>query len=67
MRYVVDSALCCGHGRCYALAPEVFSAGDDGRNAEVGQTVEVSADMEEAARSGAQSCPESAIVVFGDC
>lgn len=66
MKYFVDSALCSGHGLCYALAPEVFSAGEDGRNAKIGQTVELSADTEEAARCGAQSCPESAIVIIED-
>ena len=25
MRVVVDAAVCTGHGRCYVLAPDVFS------------------------------------------
>lgn len=64
MKYVVDSALCCGHGQCYALAPDVYEAADDGYNAEAGKTVDVPAEHEEAAREGATACPESAILVL---
>jgi ferredoxin len=64
MKYVVDPALCCAHGQCYALAPDVFTAADDGYNAEAGNTVEVPAGQEEAAREGAMACPESAILVL---
>ena len=63
MRYTVDSALCCGRGRCYVVAPDVFREGDDGINADVGETVEVPAHLEDAARNGALSCPESAILL----
>jgi hypothetical protein len=34
VRYLVDQALCCGHGQCAALAPEVYSLDDDGFNKE---------------------------------
>lgn len=64
MKYVVDSALCCAHGQCYAIAPEVYEATEDGYNAEAGKTVEVPPDHEEAAREGAAACPESAILVM---
>ncbi len=30
MRVVIDEERCTGHGRCYATAPEVFAADDDG-------------------------------------
>ena len=30
MRVRVDEDLCTGHGRCYALAPEVFAPDDRG-------------------------------------
>ena len=29
MKIRIDEELCSGHGRCYSLAPEVFSARDD--------------------------------------
>lgn len=62
MKYFVDPALCCAHGQCYAVAPEVFTAGDDGFNADTGKTVKVPAHLDSAARAGADSCPESAIL-----
>lgn len=64
MKYVVDMALCCGHGQCAATAPDVFSLDDDGFNADSGRTVEVPAAKEDGARSGARSCPESAITLL---
>ena len=30
MKVSVDFELCCGHGRCYALCPEVFLEDDAG-------------------------------------
>ena len=30
MRIRVDEELCTGHGRCYALAPEVYAPDDRG-------------------------------------
>ena len=30
MNVVLDSEACVGHGRCYALAPEVYDADDEG-------------------------------------
>lgn len=61
MRYRVDEALCCGHGQCYARAPQVFSADGDGFNVAVGRAVDVVPDLEHAARDGAAACPEQAI------
>ncbi|HZZ52292.1 MAG TPA: ferredoxin [Pseudonocardia sp.] len=64
MKYVVDPALCCAHGQCYALAPDVFTPAEDGYNAEAGNTVEVPEGLEDEAREGAWACPESAIMVM---
>lgn len=61
MKYRVDEALCCGHGQCYATAPQVFAADGDGFNAAVGRTVHVPPDLERAAGEGAAACPEQAI------
>jgi ferredoxin len=63
MKYTVDTALCCGRGRCYAVAPEVYRKAADGTNADAGETVQVSLELERAARDGAESCPESAIML----
>ncbi len=30
MKLSVDYERCCGHGRCYALAPELFESDDTG-------------------------------------
>jgi ferredoxin len=66
MRYCVDENLCTGHGRCYTVASEVFSADDDGWNADRGKTVTVAPGREEAAELGARSCPERAIAIEGE-
>lgn len=63
MRYLVESDLCTGHGRCYSLAPEVYDADDDGFNADRGAVIEVQQDSEANAVLGAKSCPERAIML----
>lgn len=55
----VDAAACTGHGRCYALAPDVF-APDDAGHCEL-LVDEVPAALEDQARTGAANCPEQAI------
>lgn len=64
MKYLVDEALCCGHGRCAMLAPEVYEISDAGLNAAVGRFVEVPDEHEPGARAGALACPEAAIRIF---
>lgn len=61
MRIHVDTDRCSGHARCRTLAPDVYELDDLGYN--VTPDGEVEAGHEEAARRGAQSCPEQAIVV----
>jgi ferredoxin len=61
VRVVVDSDLCTGHGRCAALAPSVYSLDDQGFCALTEANV-VPGD-EEAARIGANNCPERAISI----
>lgn len=63
MKYTVDGSLCSGHGRCYLLAPDVYSSDEDGFNARLDEPVEVTGSRETAARTGAQGCPERAITV----
>jgi ferredoxin len=64
VRYLVDQALCCGHGQCAASAPEVYSVDDDGINSNVGRLVEVEPDHEDSAQAGAWACPDAAIRLF---
>lgn len=65
MRVHVDRERCQGHGRCYALAPELFEADDLGESSERGDGV-VAADLEERARTAVANCPEQAITIEED-
>lgn len=62
MRVIVDAGLCSGHGRCAAVAPDVYRLDADGYN-RMGE-VEVPPGLEPAARAGADNCPERAITVI---
>jgi ferredoxin len=61
VRIDVDPERCTGHGRCWSVAPEVYEADDDGYCAT--RSLDVPAELEEAARRGATSCPERAITL----
>jgi ferredoxin len=62
VRVTVDPDLCVGHGRCYALAPEVF-APDDYGHCVIVVADDLAADLEAVARAGADACPEHAITM----
>jgi ferredoxin len=62
VRIVVDKDLCSGHGRCAAVAPTVYSLDEAGFAAI--DEAEVAPGDEEAARRGANNCPERAITVL---
>ena len=62
MKIVFDRPKCQGHGRCYSLAPEVFESDDEGY-AVLLCSVDVPAELEDAARLAADNCPEYAITV----
>ena len=64
MKVTVDSDLCVGHGRCYALAPDVFGADDYGHCEILVATPEGA--LVAQARLGAENCPERAITVEDD-
>ena len=57
----VDVDLCVGHGRCYALAPDVFGADDFG-HCEILVT-DVDGSLADQARLGVDNCPERAITI----
>jgi ferredoxin len=61
MRVSVDVDLCTGHGRCYALAPEVFGPDDYGHCEILVPDGEVPEGLRAQARTGRDNCPELAI------
>jgi ferredoxin len=65
MRVWVDQEKCQGHGRCYALAPELFESDDYGNSHELGDGV-VPPGREEQARLAAANCPELAVILEED-
>jgi ferredoxin len=64
MRIIVDHDLCSGHGRCAAVAPSVYSLDEEGYCAIV--ELDVNPGDEDAARSGADNCPERAITIIDE-
>jgi ferredoxin len=64
VRIAVSQELCSGQGRCYSVAPEVYTADDDGFSAQAGTEFEVPPGLEEQARLGAETCPEGAITIL---
>jgi ferredoxin len=62
MRIVVDHDLCSGHGRCAAVASQVYVLDENGFSAV--NELDVPAHLHEAAQAGANNCPERAITVI---
>ncbi len=63
MRVVVDGDLCTGHGRCYALAPDLFGPDDYGHCELLVADGVIDPALEPQARAGAENCPERAITL----
>lgn len=63
MQVRVDEAVCTGHGRCYALAPDVFGSDDFGHCVVLVSAGGVPSGLEAQARVGRDNCPELAITV----
>ena len=57
MRVVIDTERCTGHGRCYSLAPAVFTDDDEGNGVVLGDGA-ITADQLEDARRAVLACPE---------
>ena len=57
MKVHVDEERCQGHGRCYALAPELFEPDDLGNGQAIGDGT-VPAELRTKARLAAANCPE---------
>lgn len=64
MRVRIDEERCEGHGRCYALAPDLFEPDDIGNGRVVGDGA-VAPEAEERARLAAANCPELAVLLDG--
>lgn len=64
MRIGLDVDACVGHGRCYAVAPEVYDADDRGHCVvRLGTDGNIPEALRAAARTGADNCPEGALVI----
>ncbi len=61
MRVICNVELCQGHGRCEAMAPEVYPL--DANGYLVVPVIEVPPGLEEQARIGAESCPEGILTI----
>lgn len=61
MNVVVDHEACQGHGRCYALAPDVFGADDEGYVELLAPGGRVDPAQEKQARVAVANCPERAL------
>ena len=63
----LDADVCTGHGRCYALAPALFDADDDGHCILLlegdGPKRDLPQPLERLARKGAANCPEGALSI----
>jgi ferredoxin len=59
--FVIDQEVCAGHGRCYTVAPDSFTADDSGYGVASGRA-EDGSDQGRLSRILA-SCPEQAISI----
>jgi ferredoxin len=59
---VVDPARCQGHGRCAAVAPDVFTLDDDTGHCAITELT-IPAALADQAQLAADNCPERAITV----
>ena len=63
IRVSIDETACSGHGRCYAVSPDLFGIDDDGRGVAPGNPISASALG--AAQLAVDNCPEEAIRLVG--
>ena len=64
MRIICDVELCQGHGRCEAMAPEVYTLDENGYLKTA--VIEVPPGLEDKARLGAECCPEEILHIEED-
>jgi ferredoxin len=63
MRVVVDRERCQGHGRCHAIAPELFDLDELGYSVLRSEDADILPALAEIASLAAAGCPERAITV----
>jgi ferredoxin len=63
VRITFDNSKCQGHGRCYALAPQLFDADEEGYAVLKAVEGEVPAGLEDEAILASDNCPEYAIEI----
>ena len=61
MKVRLDEGACVGHGRCYALAPDVFEADDQGHAVLRFVDEPVPDELQDVARQAIRNCPEHAL------
>jgi ferredoxin len=62
MKVAVDGERCEGHGRCYAVAPELFEPDEIGNSRVIGDGL-VPPALLEGARLAEANCPEHAVML----
>lgn len=62
MKIRIDDERCEGHGRCYALAPDLVEPDEIGNARAIGDGV-VPTDREADARKAEANCPERAVLL----
>jgi ferredoxin len=65
MKVHVNPELCQGHNRCIVLAPDLFTADEEGFSTENGDGT-VPEDQREKAELAVDNCPEQAISLIHD-
>jgi ferredoxin len=65
MRIRIDFDRCSGHGRCYDVAPSLFTDDERGYGQVKGDGT-VTPETDEEARAAVNSCPERAVELVED-
>ena len=64
VKVAIDHALCTGHGRCYALAPELVVDDDAGYGQVIGEGTLADEVVQSAAMRIVIACPERAVAIL---
>ncbi len=64
MKVRLDVDSCVGHGRCYAIAPDVFDADDQGHCVLRFADEPIPAPLNDQARQAVTNCPEHALASY---
>ena len=60
-RIEIDRDACMGHGRCYAVAPEIFEPDDEGYSVVIGDADDDQ--LRDELDMAVRNCPERAVLV----